>query len=130
MMMVPERQQEIAAAAVTAAQKKPGLIHVVKGIVDKPEHELKAASTYIGKSERVQIKIKGSGLFQSAPENAAMIANRQEGYFLVPIETGYTKLNGRVIQQKELLKDGDTIVVGGTTLKFEDRAAAEEAGNP
>src|SRR4051812_32776116 len=67
MMIAPERQQEMAAAAVSAAQKKPALIHVVKGIVDKPEHELKAASTYIGKSDRVQIKIKGTGLFHSAP---------------------------------------------------------------
>jgi pSer/pThr/pTyr-binding forkhead associated (FHA) protein len=126
LMIEPQKQQEIAAAAVTAARKKPALIHVVKGIVDRPEYELTGASTYIGKSDRVQIKIKGAGFFGSAPENAAMIANRQDGYFLVPIETGYTKLNGRVLRQKQLLKDGDTIVVGGTTLRFEDPDAGDK----
>ena len=72
-----------------------------------PEYELKSASTYIGKSDRVQIKIKGTGLFGSAPENAAMIANREDGYFIVPVKEGYTQLNGKVVEQKQLLEDGD-----------------------
>ena len=120
MMISPAKQQELASAATAAAQKKPATIRVLKGLVGAPEYELKGASTYIGKSDRVQIKIKGTGLFGSAPENAAMIANRQEGYFLMPIQEGYTKLNGRVVSQKEILKDGDQIQVGGTTLLFED----------
>ena len=99
MMIAPQKQQELAAASATAAHKKPAVIHVVKGIVDQPEYELKAPSTYIGKSDRVQIKIKGSGFFGSAPENAAMIANRAEGYFIVPIQEGYTKLNGKVVAE-------------------------------
>ena len=121
MMISPAKQQEFAAAATTASQKK-AFIRVVKGIVDQPDYELKAPSVYIGKSDHVQIKIKGAGLFGRAPENAAMIANRPEGYFLVPIEANYTKLNGRALTQKELLKDGDMIQAGGTTLKFEDRS--------
>jgi len=122
MMISPQKQQELAAAATIAAQKKPAVVRVIKGMVDQPEYELKASSTYIGKSDRVQIKIKGTGLFGSAPENAAMIANRAEGYFLVPIKEGYPKLNGRAIYSKEQLKDGDVIDVGGTTLSFEDKA--------
>src|SRR5579884_2537399 len=121
MMISPQKQQEIAAAASIAAQKKPAVVRVTKGVVDQPEYELKASSTYIGKSERVQIKIKGTGIFGSAPENAAMIANRAEGYFLVPIKEGYAKLNGRPLNAKEQLKDGDVIEVGGTTLLFEDK---------
>jgi len=121
MMISASKQQELAAASTTAAQKKPAVLRVIKGAVDKMEYELAARSTYIGKSDHVQIKIKGSGLFGSAPENAAMIANQPEGYFLVPVKEGYPKLNGKSVNQKELLKDGDTIVVGGTTLQFEDR---------
>jgi predicted component of type VI protein secretion system len=121
MMISATKQQELAAASTSAAQKKPAVIRVVKGAVDKMEYELAARSTYIGKSDHVQIKIKGSGLFGSAPENAAMIANQPEGYFLVPVKEGYPKLNGKSVSQKELLKDGDTIQVGGTTLQFEDR---------
>ena len=123
MMISPQKQQELASAATTAAQKKPAVMRVLKGIVDRPEYELKGALTYIGKSDRVQIRIKGTGFFGSAPENAAMIAHRQEGYFLVPIHEGYTRLNGKVVSQRELLKDGDQIQVGGTTLQFEDRNA-------
>jgi pSer/pThr/pTyr-binding forkhead associated (FHA) protein len=118
MMITAERQQEMASAASQAAQKKPAVIRVVKGVVDKPEYELRDPSTYIGKSERVTIKIKGAGMFGKAPENAAMIAARADGYYLVPIEEGYTKLNGKTISQKELLKDGDQIELGGTTLQF------------
>jgi pSer/pThr/pTyr-binding forkhead associated (FHA) protein len=118
MMISADKQQEMASAASQAAQKKPAVIRVVKGVVDKPEYELRDPSTYIGKSERVTIKIKGTGMFGKAPENAAMIAARADGYYLVPIEEGFTKLNGKTISQKELLKDGDQIELGGTTLQF------------
>ncbi len=123
MMISPQKQQEIAVAAASAAQKKPAVVRVIKGVVDAPEYELKASSTYIGKSDKVQIRIKGTGLFGSAPENAAMIANRADGYFLVPVKENYARLNGRVVSGKELLKDGDVIEVGGTTLQFEDKPA-------
>jgi predicted component of type VI protein secretion system len=120
MMISPAKQQELAALSASAAQRKPAVVRIVKGVVDKVEYELSARTTYIGKSDHVQIRIKGTGLFGSAPENAAMIANHPEGYFLVPVKEGYPKLNGKAVKQKELLKDGDTIQVGGTTFLFED----------
>ena len=125
MMISPQKQQEMAAASTIAAQKKPAVVRIIKGVVGPPEYELKGSSTYIGKSNRVQIRIKGTGLFGSAPENAAMIANKAEGYFLVPIKEGYSKLklNGRTVSGKEQLKHGDIIEVGGTTLVFEDKSA-------
>jgi pSer/pThr/pTyr-binding forkhead associated (FHA) protein len=121
MLISPQKQQELAAAATSAAQRKPAVIRVLKGVVDHLEFELKNRSTYIGKSERVQIKIKGTGLFGSAPESAAMIAQNQDGYFLVPVKEGYVKLNGKALNQKEQLRDGDVIQAGRTTLKFEDQ---------
>ena len=121
MMISPQKQQELAAAATSAAQRKPAVIRVLKGVVDHLEFELKNRSTYIGKSERVQIKIKGTGLFGTAPESAAMIAQNQDGYFLVPVKEGYVKLNGKALNQKEQLRDGDVIQAGRTTLKFEDQ---------
>jgi hypothetical protein len=83
MMIAPDKQKEIARATAAAAQR-PAVVRVIKGVMDRPEYELKASSTYIGKSERVQIKIKGKGLFGSAPESAILIARRLEGYFIVP----------------------------------------------
>jgi hypothetical protein len=120
MLMAPEKQREVAASASRAAMRKPAIVHVVDGVVDAIEFELKGPSTYIGKSQRAHIKIKGKGVFGTAPENAAMIANRQEGYFLVALKEGYPKLNGKRVTHKELLKDGDVIEVGGTTLRFGD----------
>ena len=116
----PLEQQEAAPAPSNSTSQKPAVIRVLKGIVSKTEIELKSRSTYIGKSDRVQIRIKGTGLFGSAPQSAAMIAHQQTGYFLVPVKAGYVKLNGRILHQKELLRNGDLIQAGGTVLKFED----------
>ena len=52
-----------------------------------------------------------------------MIARRQDGYYISAIEEGYTKLNGATIRQKEMLKDGDLIEAGGTTLRFEEQTS-------
>jgi FHA domain len=128
MMIAPDKQRDMAAAAIAAIQRKPAVVRVLKGIVGQAEYELKLSSTYIGKSDHVQIKIKGTGIFGSAPESAAMIANRPEGYFIVPVKEGYPKLNGKALSQKALLQDGDIIEVGGTTLQFEN-TPAEGHGN-
>jgi len=128
-MTAPPRQQESAPAASNNAFHKPAVIRVLKGIVSKTEFELKSRSTYIGKSDRVQIRIKGTGLFGSGPQSAAMIAHQQTGYFLVPVKAGYVKLNGRVLHQKELLRNGDLIQAGGTVLKFEDSDASQSAAS-
>lgn len=119
-----------AAVAVSAEQAKPaakaappaavskeetvGFLQVVDGLVDKPEYELNALSTYVGKSNRVQIPIKG--LF--APEMAAMIARRPEGYYIVAMKAGYPKVNGNAVQEKQSLQEGDQIEIGGTRFRF------------
>jgi len=105
--------------ALPFVQRQEAIVRIVKGIVSHREYELKNRSTYIGKSDHVQIKIRGTGLFGSAPESAAMIAHQRDGYFLIPVKQGYVKLNGRALNQRELLKDGDVIQAGGTTMKFE-----------
>jgi pSer/pThr/pTyr-binding forkhead associated (FHA) protein len=120
-MITADKRESLAAAATAETQRKPAIIRVVKGLVDAAEYELDASSTYIGKSDLVQIKIKGAGWFRRAPENAAMIARRQDGYYISAVEEGYTKLNGATIRQKEMLKDGDLIEAGGTTLRFEEQ---------
>jgi pSer/pThr/pTyr-binding forkhead associated (FHA) protein len=117
-MMTPEKRQEIAGVAAAAAQKA-AIAHVVKGAVGETEYELKAQSTYLGKSEHAQIKIKGGGWFRPAPETACMIARRFEGYFIIPVKENYARVNGKVLKQREMLQDGDLIEVGGTTIQFE-----------
>ncbi|MEK7744328.1 MAG: FHA domain-containing protein [Elusimicrobiota bacterium] len=99
-------------------QDKLGGVRVLKGVVTEPEFELKGLSTYIGKSDRVQIQIKGSGLFGSAPEVAASIHRKPEGYVLLAVEDGYPSVNGNSVSGQIELKDGDIIECGATTLQF------------
>lgn len=125
MVLTPERQAELASAAAAAAKnegpQKAGWLRVLKGVVDVSEVELKGMSTYIGKSDRVQIQIKGSGLFGSAPEVAASIHRKPEGFVLVAVAEGYPVVNGAKVAGSVVLKEGDLIDCGATTLQFELR---------
>jgi len=120
MVLPPEKQEEAAQSAVASgeAQAAVGKLKVLKGGVSDPEFELKGLSTYIGKSERAQVPIKGAGLFNSAPEVAASIHRKPEGYVLMAIKDGYPVVNGTAVSGQIPLKDGDIIECGGTTLQF------------
>ncbi|OGS41927.1 MAG: hypothetical protein A2506_03030 [Elusimicrobia bacterium RIFOXYD12_FULL_66_9] len=126
MMLTPEKQAELVAAS-TASAKAPGQsgwLRVLQGVVGPSEHELKGMSTYIGKSDRVQIQIKGSGLFGSAPEVAASIHRKPEGFVLVAVTDGYPSVNGKKVSGSVVLSSGDLIECGSTTLQFELRDPA------
>ncbi len=122
-----ESQKQAAPAAASSAAAKPasaektGWLRVLKGVVDAAEHELKGLSTYIGKSDRVQVQIKGSGLFGSAPEVAASVHRKPEGYILVAVADGYPLVNGAKVTGSIVLKEGDMIDCGSTTMMFELR---------
>ncbi len=121
------QQQERAKASV-AANNKPkeriGGLKVLKGIVGQVEYDLKGLSTYIGKSDRVQVPIQGTGLFKSAPEVAASIHRKPEGYVLVAVKEGYPVVNGTAVSGQVVLNDGDLIDCGATTMQFFLKEAA------
>ena len=125
MMISPQKQAELVAAssgfAKTGAKERAGWLRVLKGAVGPAEHELKGMSTYIGKSDRVQIMIKGSGLFGSAPEVAASVHRKPEGYVLVAVTDGYPVVNGAKVNGSVVLNEGDIIECGATSLQFELR---------
>jgi pSer/pThr/pTyr-binding forkhead associated (FHA) protein len=128
MMISPQKQAEMVAAssafAKTGAKERAGWLRVLKGAVGPAEYELKGMSTYIGKSDRVQIMIKGAGLFGSAPEVAASVHRKPEGYVLVAVTDGYPVVNGAKIAGSIVLNEGDLIECGATTLQFELRDSA------
>lgn len=127
-MMISPRQAELVAAsssfAKTGAKERGGWLRVLKGVVGPAEYELKGMSTYIGKSDRVQIMIKGSGLFGSAPEVAASVHRKPEGYVLVAVTDGYPVVNGARVTGSVVLNEGDLIDCGATTMQFELRDPA------
>ena len=120
MLMGPEQQAQVAAAAAAAkpGASKVGWLRILRGAVGKAEYDLSGMSTYIGKSDRAQIPIKGSGLFGSAPDVAASIHRKPEGYVLVAVEDGYPTINGTAVSGSVPLKEGDLIECGGTTMQF------------
>lgn len=126
MVLTPQKQAELVAASSAAAKpaagEKTAWLRVIKGAADTTsEHELKGMSTYIGKSDRVQIQIKGSGLFGGAPEVAASVHRKPEGYLLVAVTEGYPVVNGAKVATSVVLKEGDLIDCGATTMMFELR---------
>ena len=127
-MLSPQKQEEMMRASQASAglglgpsgvgAEKIGTIRILKGVVDKVDYELTGISTYIGKSERVQIRIRSGGFFASAPEVAASIHRRPEGYFIVAVKEGYPIVNGTKVTGQVQLKDGDIIECGATTMQF------------
>lgn len=129
MVIAPEKQAELLAssAAKDAPGGKLGVLRILKGGAGEQEVELKGMSTYIGNSDRVQVKIKGSGFFSAAPEVAASVHRKPEGYVLVAVEEGYPVVNGSKVKGSVVLKEGDLIDCGATTMQFvlkEDKAGA------
>jgi pSer/pThr/pTyr-binding forkhead associated (FHA) protein len=128
MLLSPQKQAELIAASTASAKaavkERAGWLRVLKGAVAETEYELKGMSTYIGKSDRVQIPIKGSGLFGSAPEVAASVHRKPEGYVLVAVTDGYPIVNGAKVAGSVVLNEGDLIECGATTMQFEMREPA------
>jgi pSer/pThr/pTyr-binding forkhead associated (FHA) protein len=101
-----------------AQDEKVGVVKILKGGPVNKEFEVKGNSMYIGKSDRAQIPIEGSGLFGSAPDVAASVHRKPEGFVLVAVEDGYPVVAGSKVSGKVQLKDGDIIECGSTTLQF------------
>jgi hypothetical protein len=70
--------------------------------------------TYIGTGTQANIKIKGF----MAPELAAAISRRPDGYFLKAVKVGYPKVNGISVTDQIFLESGALIEVGGTNMVF------------
>ncbi|MBA4348791.1 MAG: hypothetical protein C0415_02240 [Thermodesulfovibrio sp.] len=91
-----------------------GLI-VIEGSTDKKEYELTERIITIGKDDDAGIKLKGF----FAPKVAALINRRKGGYFITPSGKGKTpQINGKEIEERHELKDGDILEVGGVKMQF------------
>lgn len=112
-------EQELKPPPVKRLDKDGGL-RIMEGVVDQVEYTLKEGSTYIGKSDRVAIKIKG----MMAPEVAAMITKKMDGFYLVAIKEGYPKVNGMPLTGERMLNEGDVLELGGTKMQFYHKNAS------
>jgi pSer/pThr/pTyr-binding forkhead associated (FHA) protein len=114
-MSAPSAKAKPAAEPAAAAPAEVvGALRVVAGESNAPVFSLVGLTTYIGKSEQAQIRIKGF----FAPDMAACVARKPEGYFLKVLKEKSVKLNGAVVGDQAQLNLGDKIEVGGLSLMF------------
>lgn len=92
-----------------------GIVRIIAGGVNgQSEITLKDLVTYIGTTDQALIKIKGF----MAPDLAAAISKRPDGFFLKAVKAGYPKVNGASVQEQTLLENGALIEIGGTNMVF------------
>jgi len=111
-------------AANNSEKKNDGVgeLRVVSGETNGFEFPLTGLTTYIGKSEQATVKLKGF----FAPDLAACVARKPDGYYLKIIEEKSVKLNGVKLTEQAQLQQGDIIEVGALRLRFVSDAAEEK----
>jgi pSer/pThr/pTyr-binding forkhead associated (FHA) protein len=113
-VVISAPQAPAAAKEQKKAAETVGGLRVVGGETTASQFSLTGLTTYIGKSEQAAIRIKG--LF--APDLAACVARKPEGYFLKVIKEKSVKFNGQVLADGSFIKEGDLIEVGSLKLVF------------
>ena len=114
MVIAADDQKKILAAADRSAPEPLGGFFVVEGSTEQREYELKEKVSAIGKEEGSAIRLKGF----FAPKLAALINRRKEGYFITPSGGRELRINGKAIDRRYDLKDGDIVEVSNLKLQF------------
>ncbi len=114
MVIAPDDKKKIIDAADKTIPEQLGGFVVVEGSTDQREYELKERVSAIGKENGSAIKLKGF----FAPKLAALVNRRKEGYFITPSGGKELKVNGKVVDRRYDLKDGDIVEVGNIKLQF------------
>jgi pSer/pThr/pTyr-binding forkhead associated (FHA) protein len=114
MVIAPDDKKKILTAADKSIPEPLGGFLVIEGSTDQKEYELKERVSVIGKEDGSAIKLKGF----FAPKLAALINRRKEGYFITPSGDKELKVNGKAIDRRYDLKDGDIVQVGNLKLQF------------
>lgn len=114
-MVIDTQDQKRILAAQDREKPEPiGGFYVLEGSTEKRDYEFRERVSTIGKEGGAAIQLKG--LF--APKVAALVNRRREGYFIAPSGGKSLKVNGREIERRYDLKDGDIVEVGGLKLQF------------
>jgi pSer/pThr/pTyr-binding forkhead associated (FHA) protein len=114
MVIAPDDQKKILHAADKNVPEPLGGFLVIAGSTDQREYELKERVSAIGKEDGSAIRLKGF----FAPKLAAMVNRRKEGYFITSAGGKELKVNGKTIDRRYDLKDGDVVEVGSLKLQF------------
>jgi pSer/pThr/pTyr-binding forkhead associated (FHA) protein len=97
------------------AEARTGVLTVVAGATDKQVYELKERLTTIGSADSAGIKLKGF----FAPAVAALINRVRDEYIIHPPGSGRKPLvNGKPVEGRQVLHDGDVVDVGKVKMQF------------
>jgi predicted component of type VI protein secretion system len=99
--------------AIRTPRGRIGSLKVIAGKAERSDYVLAAVTTMIGKADVAQIRLTG----WFAPDIAAAISRRGEGFTITPM-VGKVSVNGSRVEGRRELANGDTIEVSGLTLKF------------
>jgi pSer/pThr/pTyr-binding forkhead associated (FHA) protein len=114
MVIAPDDKKKILTSADKTIPEVLGGFLVIEGSTEQKEYELKERVSAIGKEDGSAIKLKGF----FAPKLAAMVNRRKEGYFITPSGGKSLKVNGKEIDRRYDLRDGDIVEVGNLKLQF------------
>jgi pSer/pThr/pTyr-binding forkhead associated (FHA) protein len=114
MVIAPDDKKKILTAADKSIPEPVGGFLVIEGSTEQKEYELKERVSAIGKEDGSAIRLKGF----FAPKLAALVNRRKEGYFITPSGDKELKVNGKAIDRRYDLKDGDIVEVGNLKLQF------------
>ena len=112
MVLSPTEQKKILVS--TEKLDVLGGFLIVQGVTEKKDYLLKDRITTIGKDDGTLIKLKGF----FAPKVAALVNRRKDGYFINPSGGKDLKVNGKKVEQRCDLKDGDMVEVGDLKMQF------------
>ncbi len=114
MVIAPEDKKKIISTADKSVPEPLGGFVVIAGSTDRREYELKERVSAIGKEDGSAIQLKGF----FAPKLAALVNRRKEGYFITPSGGKDMKVNGKEIDHRYDLKDGDIVEIGDLKMQF------------
>jgi pSer/pThr/pTyr-binding forkhead associated (FHA) protein len=113
-VIAAEDQKKILASQDKEKPEILGGFIVIEGSTEKRDYLLKERVTTIGKEDGAGIHLKGF----FAPQVAALVNRRKEGYFITPAGGKTLKVNGQKVDYKYDLKDGDIVEAGGIKVQF------------
>lgn len=112
MVLSPTEQKKILVS--TEKLDVLGGFLIVEGSTEKKDYLLKDRISTIGKDDGALIKLKGF----FAPKVAALVNRRKDRYFINPSGGKDLKVNGKKVDQRCDLKDGDLVEVGDLKMQF------------
>jgi pSer/pThr/pTyr-binding forkhead associated (FHA) protein len=111
-VMSPAEQKKVLVS--TEKLEVLGGFLVIEGAAEENDYLLKDRITTIGKDDGAQIHLKGF----FAPKVAALVNRRKEGYFINPSGGKDLKVNGKRVEQRCDLKDGDIVEIANLKMQF------------